>query len=176
MESSREGKMDMQEMMEAYQKLAAPSEQHEKMARWEGQWDVRMKTWMGPDQPPQESRGTAEFKSILGGRFLQQTMHGEMMEGPYNGAGFLGYDKVTEKYVTVWIDDMSTSVMVFEGTADPEHKTITQTAHYDDPIQGPMDFRTVTTVMDDDTMGFEMFSTGASGTEEKMMEIVYTRK
>lgn len=176
MESSREGKMDMQEMMAAYQKLAVPGKQHEMMARWEGNWDIRMKTWMGPDQPPHESRGSGEFKSILGGRFLQETLHSAMKEGSYNGTGFLGYDNVTGKFVTVWIDDMSTSMMVFEGTASPDLKTITQTSHYDDPIQGPMDFRTVTTVMDDDTLGFEMYATGKAGKEEKMMEVVYTRK
>lgn len=176
MESSQEGKMDVQEIMAAYQKLAAPGEPHKMMARWEGNWDIRMKTWREPDQPPVESRGTAEFRTILGGRFLQETIHSEMVGGPYNGTGLLGYDNNTGKYVTVWIDDMSTSIMVLEGTAGPDGRTITQTSHYDDPIQGPMDFRTVTTVMDDDTLGFEMYTTGKSGKEEKMMEIVYTRK
>ena len=51
----------MQEMMEAYQKLAIPGEPHKMLARWEGSWDVRMKSWMEPDQPPMESKGTAEY-------------------------------------------------------------------------------------------------------------------
>ena len=176
MKSDQEDKMDMQETMEAYQKLAIPGEPHKMMARWEGSWDIRMKSWMEPDQPPVESKGTAEYRTILGGRFLQEEIQSEMMGSPYNGRGFMGYDNNTGKYTTVWIDDMSTSIMVFEGTASPDGKTITQTSHYDDPIQGPMDFRTVTTIMDDDTQGFEMYTTGKTGKEEKMMEIVYTRK
>lgn len=174
--ASSESKTEMQEMMEAYQKLGTPGEPHKMMANWAGTWDIRMKSWMEPDQPPVESKGSAEYRLILGGRFLQEDIHSEMMGTPYNGAGFMGYDNVTGKYVTVWIDDMSTSTMLFEGTASPDGKIITQTSHYDDPIQGPMDFRTVTTIMDENTMGFEMYSTGKSGKEEKMMEIVYTRK
>lgn len=167
---------EMQEMMEKYQKLAAPGEQHKKLAKMEGSWDLRIKTWMGPDQPPAEAKGTSEFRMILGGRFLEQELTSEMMGNPYNGKGLMGYDNVSGKYVNIWMDDMSTSIMLFEGTATPDEKQIIQTSHYDDPIQGPMDFRTVTTVMDENTLGFEMYSTGKTGKEEKMMEIIYTRK
>jgi len=55
-------------------------------------------------------------------------------------------------------------------------KTITQTARCDDPIRGPMQWRSVTKTVDDDTVLFEMFSAVAGGKEEKMMEITYTRK
>ena len=37
----------------------------------------------------------------------------------------MGYDKLKEKYVNLWIDDMSTMVMIAEGTADSSGKVIT---------------------------------------------------
>ncbi len=51
-----------------------------------------------------------------------------------------------------------------------------QTARYDDVVQGPMQFRSVTRIVDDNTMVFELYSTGKGGKEEKMMEMTYTRK
>ncbi|RPJ02008.1 MAG: DUF1579 domain-containing protein, partial [Deltaproteobacteria bacterium] len=42
--------------------------------------------------------------------------------------------------------------------------------------KGPMRWRSVTTIVDDNTHVFEMYSTDKSGREEKMMEIAYTRK
>jgi hypothetical protein len=74
------------------------------------------------------------------------------------------------------MDSMGTGIMVFEGTADAAGKTITQMARYDDPVRGPMQWRSVTKTVDDNTVLFEMYSTGSSGKEEKMMEITYTRK
>jgi hypothetical protein len=123
-----------------------------------------------------EWTGTSEQKMLLGGRYLQQEFSGEMMGSPYNGIGFTGYDNHTRKYVSTWMDSMSTGLMYFEGTAGADGKTITQTARYDDPVQGPMQWRTVTRIVDDNTFLFEMYSTGKSGKEVKMMEITYTRK
>ncbi len=71
---------------------------------------------------------------------------------------------------------MSTGIMYFEGTADAGGKTITQTANVDDPIRGPMQWRSVTTIVDKGTVLFEMYSIVKGGREERMMEITYSRK
>ena len=113
---------------------------------------------------------------ILGGRFLQQEFSGEMMGSPFEGFGIMGYDNHTKKYVSTWVDTMGTAILYFEGTAGPDGKSITQTARYDDPVQGPMEWRSVTTIVDDRTLTMEMYSTGKSGKEMKMMEGTYSRK
>jgi len=165
----------MDPAMETYRKLGTPGAPHKHLASMAGSWTTRIKTWMGPDSPPMESKGTSEQKMLLGGRFLQQVFTSEMM-GTYNGIGFTGYDNHTGKYVSTWMDSMSTGIMVFEGTAGADGKTITQTARFDDPVRGPMQWRTVTRLVDDNTFVFEMYGTVGSGKEEKMMEITYTRK
>ena len=88
----------------------------------------------------------------------------------------MGYDNHTKKYVSTWMDSMGTGIYFFEGTAGADGKTITQIARYDDPVQGPMEWRSVTTIVDDDNLAVEMYGTGKSGKEEKMMEGTYTRK
>jgi len=71
---------------------------------------------------------------------------------------------------------MGTGIYFFEGTASADGKTITQNSRYDDPIRGPMIWRSVTKIMDENSHLFEMFSTDKSGKEEKMIKITYSRK
>jgi hypothetical protein len=123
-----------------------------------------------------ESEGTCEQKMLLGGRFLQQEFTGDMMGSPFTGIGVTGYDNHTKKYVSTWMDSMSTAILVFEGTASADGKTIIQESHYDTPTKGPLKWRSVTKIVDDNTWSFEMYETDKGGKEEKMMEITYTRK
>jgi len=113
---------------------------------------------------------------VLGGRFMQQEISGEMMGSPFTGIGVNGYDNHTRKYVSTWMDSMGTAILLFEGTESADGKTITQEARYDDPIKGPMTYRSVTKIVDDNTHVFEMFGIDKTGKEEKMMDITYTRK
>lgn len=167
--------MDTQEMMEVYNRLATPGAPHKQLERMAGSWNTSFKVWMEPDQPPSESKGTSECKMILGGRFLQQDFSGEMMGSPFYGMGVVGYDNHTQKYVSTWMDTMGTAIMYFEGTASADWNSIIQTASYDDPVQGPMKFRSVTTIIDDNTHTMEMYSTTQGNQEIKMMEGTYTR-
>ncbi len=131
---------------------------------------------MEPGKPPMEDTGTSEQKMILDGRFLQQEFTGEMMGSPFSGIGFMGYDNHSGKYVSTWMDTLGTAIYFFEGTASADGKTFTQKSSYDDPVQGPVEWRSVTRIVDDDTLEFEMYTTGKSGKEEKMAEMTYTRK
>jgi hypothetical protein len=53
---------------------------------------------------------------------------------------------------------------------------MTQESRYDTPIKGPLKWRSVTKIVDDNTWLFEMYETDKGGKEEKVMEITYTRK
>jgi hypothetical protein len=174
--SGKSEKMDMQAMMEVYKKLAEPGERHQMLAKLSGSWTTRTKGWMEAGQAPIESTGTFEQKMILGQRYLQQEYTSEMMGSPFNGINVLGYDNYTKKYVSTWIDSMSTGIYFFEGTASADGKIITQECNYVDPVKGPSLWRSVTRIVDDNTMEYEMYLTPKGGNEEKMMEMTVTRK
>lgn len=174
--AKKENKMDMQAMMEVYQKVATPGAPHKALARMAGTWNAKMKCWMEPGKPPMESTGTSEMKMIFGGRYGKMDFTGDMMGSPFTGLGITGYDNHTKKYVSTWIDSMGTAILYFEGTASKDGKTITQECQYDDPVKGPMTWRSITKIVDDDTHVFEMYGVNKTGKEEKMMEITYTRK
>jgi hypothetical protein len=113
---------------------------------------------------------------ILDGRFLQQEYTGDMMGSPFTGINVIGYDNHTRKYVSTWVDSMGTGIYFFQGTAGADGKTITQECRYDDPIKGPMKWRSVTRIVDDNTLVYEAYGTDKRGKEEKMAEMTLTRK
>ncbi len=169
-------KMDMQVMMETWMKLAQPAEPHAQLAGMAGSWTTKSKEWMEPGKPPIESTGTSEMTMLLGGRFLQQRFDGNMMGRPYNGIGTTAYDNVRQRYVSTWIDTMSTGIFMMEGTAGADGKTITLHGDHQMPGGGKMKHRAVWTIVDGNTQTFEMYGTHGHGKEMKMMEIVYTRQ
>jgi hypothetical protein len=169
-------KMDMQAMMEVYEKLGTPGAPHKRLASLAGSWITKTRAWMEPDKPPMEGTGTCEQKMLLGGRYLQQEYTGEMAGSPFTGINVIGYDNHTGKYVSTWIDSMSTGIYYFEGTASADGKTITQKSSYDDPVRGPTVWRSVTRIVDNDTLDYEMYLSSKGGKEEKMMEMKVSRK
>lgn len=175
-ESEQQDKMDMQTAMDVCRKLAFPGAPHELLARMAGSWDTIGKSWMKPGDPPMEFTGTCEQEMVLGGRFLQQDYTAEFMGAPYKGIGLNGYDNHKKKYVSTWMDTMGTGIMVFEGASETNGKTITQECLCENPIKGPVKWRSVTQIVDDDTHLFAMYTRQANGKEFKMMEITYRRK
>lgn len=171
-----EKQMDMQAMMEAYSKLATPSEPHKQFASLAGSWSTKTKEWMEPGKPPMESTGSAEMKMVLDGRFLQQEFTGDMMGHSYSGIGISGYDNLRKRYVSTWIDTMGTGIFTMEGTASADGKTITLKGQHAELGGGQMTHRAVWKIVDDNTQTFDMYGTHRGGKEMKMMEITYTRK
>ncbi len=174
--AKQDKKMDMQEIMEIYRKVGTPGEPHKLLAKLEGSWTTRSRSWAEPGTPPRESTGTVERKLILDGHYLQEEYRGDMMGIPFTGISLMGYNNHTKMYESTWCDSMSTGIFKFEGTASRDGKTITQECRFDDPVRGPAVWRTVTRIKDDNTMEFEMFLTPRGKKEEKMMEVSYSRK
>ncbi|MGZ3579469.1 MAG: DUF1579 domain-containing protein [Syntrophales bacterium] len=172
----QEGKIDMQAMMDLYKKLGTPGAPHKLLSSMAGSWIAKVKSWTEPNKPPMEWTGVVERKMLLDGRYLQEEFTGEMIGGTFNGIGVTGYDNNIKKYVSTWMDSMSTGILFFDGNASADGKTITQRSPYNDPVKGPSEWRSVIRIVNDNTMVFEMYSTVKGGKEEKMMEITYTRK
>ena len=175
-EKKQAKQMDQQAMMEMYQKLATPSEPHKQFESLAGTWTTQTKEWMEPGKPPTEAAGSADMKMLLGGRFLQQDFTGEMMGQPYTGMGITGYDNLRKKYVSIWLDTMSTGSFVMEGTGSADGKTITLKGQHAEPGGGHMTHRAIWKIVDNNTQTFDMYGAHQGGKEMKEMEITYTRK
>jgi hypothetical protein len=168
----------MGQMMAEYAKWGALGEQHKEFAKAVGDWETTCRIYMAPGVPPMESKGTATFKTILGGRFLVQEYKSEMMGQPYEGMGIEGYDNFKKKYVSIWMDSMSTGIWSSAGDCDSTGKTCTYYGAMDDPVTGVQDKmgKMVVRVVDDDKHMFDMYELLPDGTEKKCMDIEYTRR
>jgi hypothetical protein len=165
------------QMMEQMMALAAPSEAHKTLEVMAGTWMTKVKMWMDPAAPPQESEGTSENRMVLGGRWLEQRYEGTFMGGPFSGLGLTGYDNYKKQYVGMWMDTASTSSMTTTGTASADGKSMTFVGSMDDPMTGgKTEMKEVVTIVDADHHNFEMWMSGPDGKMHKAMEIQYVRK
>lgn len=167
-----------QKMMEAMMKAGTPGEHHRHLAELEGRWNAVVKSRWAPDKPWEESKGEMDYKVVMGGRYLHMFFKGEMSGMPFEGAGTIAYDNAMKKYVSTWMDSMSTACMVSYGDCDPSHKVIT--SHYEmaDPTQdGKMiKGRSVMTIADKDKHSYQMYCPTPDGKGEYLcMEINYVR-
>lgn len=164
------------EMQAAWMKAMTPGEPHARMKRQCGEWDVTAKMWMQPGAPPMESKGKATMKMIFGDRYQLQDYQGDFMGMPFTGMGITGYDNVTGKWFSTWIDSMSTCQMVSEGYSSGKDTFVFE-GTFPDPVGGTMKMRMVLTEKGPDTILFEAYTLGGPWQEEaKCMEMTYTRK
>lgn len=98
-----------------------------------------------------------------------------VLRTPVPGLGITGYDKVKKKYVGIWIDTMSTSMMHTEGEFNEAANTLTEIGETNSPM-GEMRMKMVCKHENKDKFLFTMYRLMPDGSENKMMEIVYTRE
>jgi hypothetical protein len=162
--------------MEAYMKAGTPGAPHKAMAETVGSYDVKAKSWDAPGAAAREETGAATRTMVLDGRVLVEEFKGSMMGMPFTGHGMHGFDNVTGKHWSTWMDSMSTGLMVSEGTCD-EKKVCTFTGTWNDPIKkAPVTARMTSRWTSPTTEVFEMYGPGKDGKEFKMMELTYTKK
>jgi hypothetical protein len=177
---------DMQKMMTQMMELSKPGENHKLLTDLAGNWTYTIKMWMNPDPnaKPEEYKGTAVRKSMMDGRYSVIDVTGKMeMPGPdgkkkemtFKGMGIDAYDNVKKKFVSSWIDNMGTGIMMSEGTYDPATKTFTYNAEGEFIPGMKQKIREVIKIVDKNHHSFEWYE-DRGGQEAKTMEIHYTRK
>jgi hypothetical protein len=166
-----------EEVMKKVEEAGRPGPAHRAMQPLVGSWEVNARCFNGPGGTPMESQGTSTVRWIMGERFLQEEFKGEFMGKSFQGLGLFGYDNVKQKYVSTWLDDMTTTIFVSEGTADADGKVFTFEGKMSDPMTGEKEkpTRCIVKVTDQNKHTFEMIDL-SGGKETKMMEMTYTRR
>jgi len=166
-----------QKAMMQFVEMNKPGDAHKVLASFAGDWNLEVKSYMAPDTPPSVSKGTCTSTMIMDGRYLEDKVSGDMMGQPFAGQGLMAYDNIHKKYVSTWIDNMSTAIIQTEGTYDPASKTFTFQGMSYDPMAGKdVPVKMITKIVDDKTHTFEWWGPGPKGDMMKAMEINYTRK
>jgi hypothetical protein len=156
-------------MFESYvAKYGQAGEEHKAMAAWEGNWASVGKDCL----TGMEMKAVFSNKMILGGKFLMEEMKSE--DGQLVGIGFLGYDNVYKKYVSIWFDSMDTTVIPMLGVWDEAAKEVVFTADETCPETGKkMTFKNVWKMVDANT-NISIFYLIIDGQEVKLMEATNT--
>ncbi|HJZ54154.1 MAG TPA: DUF1579 domain-containing protein [Gemmataceae bacterium] len=149
------------------QEPAKPGPEHEVLKKMEGTWDLTMKF------EGMEAKGVAVYKMDLGGLWLSSSLESELGGMKFSGRGFDTYDAGKKKYVGIWVDSMSTSPMVMEGTYDAAKKTMTMIGDGPGLDGKPTKWKSVSVMPDDNTINFSMYVGDA---KEPMFTGVYKRR
>ncbi|MFQ5414886.1 MAG: DUF1579 domain-containing protein, partial [Phycisphaerae bacterium] len=154
-------------------KYAQPGAFHDHLKPMAGQWDLAVRMRMAPDAPWAESASTSSVKWIMGGRFLLEEVRGDAGGMPFEGMGMLGYDNFKKKYVSTWLDNMGTAIMISYGTCDASGKVFTLMGTHDNVFTGKKNdkAKSVTRIVNQDKQVVEMWGTGPDGRMFKTMEI-----
>ena len=161
---------------EAYAEVGAP---HEALWDRQGAWDATVKFWYAPDAPPEVSQASSTAEPIMGGRYLLERFTSTMPDGAaFEGMGLVGYDNIKKAFVAMWIDSMSSGILIAESTSyADDFSRIEFRGMAPDPMAGRYKVqRSVEHWTDGDTRVMEAWETGPDGDEFKVMEITYRRK
>jgi hypothetical protein len=168
---------NMEEMMKKAEAAMTPGPAHKVLDSLVGDWNAEVKLWMAPDAPPTVSKATAKSSWTLKKHFVKEEFDGDFMGQPFHGVSYTGYDNVRQKYNSVWIDDMSTTMVTSEGEADSGGKMLTFGGSYACAMTGEKnkEIKQIYRIISPDKHVFEMHDPARSG-NTRTMEITYTRK
>ena len=166
------------EDMQACILAGTPGKMQQHLAKEAGAWQGKTTMWMAPEGESMESECTSTVTTIMDGRFTQVVIDGEMPGmGPYKGLGTYGFDNVSQKFVSTWIDNHGTGIMTGQGELSKDGKTMTWNYSFNCPLTKKMaKMREVEQVTGPDTKTLEMFGADPkTGKEFKMMRIEFTK-
>jgi hypothetical protein len=163
-------------MTEAWMKSAIPGKQHEFLARMAGDWKT-LTTHYQEGAAGAPSEGTATFVSMMGGRYLRGHYTGTMMGQTFEGMSLEGYDNISGKYWSTWIDSMGTSLFVSHGEMTDDGRTLEHWGSMPNPMGGAdcgMHF--VTTRESSDKVTMKMYMSMPDSEDETLsMVLTMTR-
>lgn len=155
---------DSATMMKNWQAYMTPGQPHQMIASWNGTWNGDVSMWMAPGAPPSKSTSTTTNKMALGGRYQISEHKGSFDGMPFEGMSTLAYDNAKKMFISTWIDNMGTGIMVVQGPWNEATKSMDLKGKMTDPNTGnDIDVRETFKVVDDNTQVMEMYCNGADG-------------
>lgn len=125
-----------EEIARAMENAMTPGEGQKRLDFLVGTFDVKVRVWLDPSKPPIESSATAVSTWVLGNRYVQQMLSGYIGDEPWSGISYAGFDNVTKKYVSTYMDTGSTGMEWYTGTLDAAGTHGRMTATIADELTG----------------------------------------
>lgn len=165
-----------EQLQKALVEAGKPAEQHAILANLAGSWKATSMWRATPEQKFVKSVANSKRNVILNGLFIKEDYDAPSKQQPFKGLGIWGYDKVSKKFTSAWVDTMSSSIWNSEGELDKSGKKIAFSGSGSDPITGaPKKVRSELEIVNKNKSIFRMYDTAVNGKEFKNLEIVYDR-
>ena len=151
------------------QELPQAGPETKALEKFVGQWKCEIG---GPGG--EASTGTSRYKMELNGMHLSQELTADLGGFTFQGHGTTSYCPFRKKYVSTWIDTMSSSPTTMEGTMSEDKKQLTEKGQ-GPGMNGLADYKSTTRWQDDDTFVFTLYVM-SDGNEQELMSITYQRQ
>lgn len=164
--------------MQACMEAMMPGKNHEWLQKMVGTWKGKSQMWMSPEIKEATTSECSEIiTSLYDGKFIEATMSGDMGGMPFKGRGTTGFDNVSKKFVSTWIDNCSTGIMNGTGDLSADGKVMTWSYTANCPIaKKAITMKMTETYNSPDSMTFVMYMNDfKTGKEFKHMQIELTR-
>ena len=151
--------------------------EHAVLAAMTGKFTTKVHVAKGPYARMNDTEGTAEGKSLMGGAFVQLT-HSELrMKQPFEAMTIYGFDQAIRKYTASSIDNNSTAIVTAIGTYDASKKQLVMSGRFSDQQTRKLTIvRTVMTFVDADNWNYEEYvSEKLNGPETPRVAIAFKR-
>ncbi|MGC4059215.1 MAG: DUF1579 family protein [Chitinophagaceae bacterium] len=154
------------------------SPMHHMLMTTAGHWQLEMKVWSSPkSQEVMTSLFECDTRPMAEGRFLVSEIRGMSGNMMYEAQSVMGYNATTQKFERLWFDNLSSGMLLLEGTYDDASKKINFTGATTDPrTHERIPMRQVLHLADPAKIVLEVFLQFKEGKEFKSMEINYNRR
>jgi hypothetical protein len=149
------------------QEMPKPGPEHLVLKAMVGTWESTMKFG------GRETKGTMTYKMELGGMWLAGSLKSELFGTAFLGTSLDSYNPIKKKYVSIWVDSMSTAPVIMEGTFDKEKKTMSMAGEGPGMDGKTIKYKSLTKIPDTDTMEMTMYMGDA---KEPAFSVTYKRK
>lgn len=103
---------------------ARPGNAHLALQDLVGQWDLEVQARTGPDSAWERSTGRSTCVLALGGRYVVEHWSATLQGQPFEAMQVLGYDKLAERFVSIWMDSFSTWPVTSSGRMGSDGRTL----------------------------------------------------
>ena len=98
----------LDELLAQLAEKSAPGESHRRLLGMVGTWDLEVESRSGPESPWQRTQGRSVCVQALGGRYVVEYWSTNLQGQPFEAMHVLGYDRLAEKFLSIWMDSFST--------------------------------------------------------------------
>jgi len=151
------------------QELPVAGPETKALEKFVGQWTCEIG---GPGG--EKSSGTSRYRMELNGMHLSQELTADLGGFSFQGRGSTSYCPFRKKYVSMWIDSMSSSPTTMLGSMSEDGKQLTEEGQ-GPGMSGLADYKSTTQWQDNDTFVFTLYVV-ADGNQQELMSITYRRQ